>query len=488
MASYIHSKNLEIAEYAFDGILVYGNFYDKPELLQEMTDYLNETFPYLNMTLTMKQHSKAISREYLENLDDVDEVFEHETYDFMKKEFEKTHCKIVNKSMFINEYKCQPCFMNRKSLMDAYEHMNYKDKDNKKVPFISTWLKDEAIRKYTDVDTFPPPLVCPKDIYNLWIPFDMENITEWEEKDISIFLNHIKILCNHEQETYDYFINWIAQMIQYPATKTTMILFQGGEGCGKGRLFSIIEKLVGSSKYFETSCPERDVWGHFNPKMANSFFVHLSELSKKQTQDSENKIKALVTDSALEINQKGRDTISTTSFHRFVVASNDDEPMNTHKGDRRKLLISSSNELKGNIPYFNELSKCINDVNYIKSFYEYLKAIPDMDKFNMIPIPMTEYQKLLCELAITPIESFIKDMVTECEEDEIVMTTKDLFEKFKTYLQESKTNYEVNIVKFGVRLTNLKLNGIETVKGKTSNSKKLNVNILKKHFGVGCLL
>ena len=222
--------------------------------------------------------------------------------------------------------------------------------------------------------------------------------------------------------------------------------------------------------------------------MANSFFVHLSELSKKQTQDSENKIKALVTDSALEINQKGRDTISTTSFHRFVVASNDDEPMNTHKGDRRKLLISSSNELKGNIPYFNELSKCINDVNYIKSFYEYLKAIPDMDKFNMIPIPMTEYQKLLCELAITPIESFIKDMVTECEEDEIVMTTKDLFEKFKTYLQESKTNYEVNIVKFGVRLTNLKLNGIETVKGKTSNSKKLNVNILKKHFGVGCLL
>ena len=101
----------------------------------------------------------------------------------------------------------------------------------------------------------------------------------------------MKILCNHEEATYDYFINWIAQMIQYPATKTTMILFQGGEGCGKGRLFSIIEKLVGSNKYFETSCPERDVWGHFNPKMANSFFVHLSELSKKQTQDSENKIK-----------------------------------------------------------------------------------------------------------------------------------------------------------------------------------------------------
>jgi hypothetical protein len=45
------SKNLEIAEYAFDGLLVYGDFYqDKPfEMLQEMTDYVNDEFKDLNM-------------------------------------------------------------------------------------------------------------------------------------------------------------------------------------------------------------------------------------------------------------------------------------------------------------------------------------------------------------------------------------------------------------------------------------------------------
>ena len=488
MASYIHSKQLEIAEYAFDGILVYGQFYDRPEMLSDMQAYVNETFPNLNMTLTMKPHSQVITAEYLEHLEEPVFVAEEETYAYMKKEFERTHCKIVQKSMFINEYNHKPCFMNRKQLMDAYEHMNYKDKDGKKLPFLVAWLKDEEIRLYTDVDTFPPPLVCPKDIYNLWIPFEMEFITEWEEKDVSVFLNHIKILCNHEEETYDYFIKWIAQMIQYPAVKTTMILFQGAEGCGKGRLFSIIEKLIGSSKYFETSCPERDVWGHFNPRMSNSFFVHLSELSKKQTMDSENKIKALVTDPAIEINQKGKDTISTTSYHRFVVASNDDEPMNTHKGDRRKLLISSSNELKGQSDYFKTLSECIEDVNYIKSFYEYLKAIPDMHSFGRIPIPMTEYQKLLCELSITPIEAFIKDMVSDCTRPELVYTSKELFDKFQDYLVQSKTKYDINIIKFGVRLNNLKLNGVETVKGKLNNSKRFDIPILKKHFGIACLL
>ena len=486
MSKTITEKGLEIAEYAFDGLLVYGN-HDE-ELLKEVQDNLNTTFPTLNMTLTIKQPSKVISKEYLENLDDIDEVYEHETYEFQKKDFETTHCKIINKSFFIKEYNSKLQFMNRKQLTDAYEHLHFKDKENKKMSFINTWLKDETLRAYVDMDTYPPPLICPPNVYNLWKPFAMELITDWEEKDISILLNHIKILCNHEEETYDYFIKWMAQMVQYPAIKTTLVLFQGAEGCGKGRLFTIIEKLIGSSKYLESCNPERDVWGNFNAPMANSFFVHLSELSKKSTQDSEQRIKALVTDPAIQINLKGKDAINTTSYHRFVVATNDDEPMNTHAGDRRKLMISSSNELKGNSDYFTELSKCIDDPNYIKSFFEYLKNIPDMDKFGSVPIPMTEYQKLLCELSITPIESFIKDMVTETDEEELVYSTKELFELFKNFLSNSKINYEVNVIKFGVRLTNLKLNGITTKHTKVGNLKHFDIPVLQKHYGIGCLL
>ena len=96
-------------------------------------------------------------------------------------------------------------------------------------------------------------------------------MNDWEEKDVSLFLNHIKILCNHEETSYDYFIKWLAQMIQYPAVKTTLIVFQSAEGCGKGRLFTLIEQIIGSGKYLETSNPERDVWGNFNAPMANAF-------------------------------------------------------------------------------------------------------------------------------------------------------------------------------------------------------------------------
>jgi hypothetical protein len=492
IAEFLHSRNLEIAEYAFDGLLVYGDYYNDPSFVQEIQDHLNNTFETLNMTLTMKPHSTTITYDYLENLDDVEEIDEHETYDYMKEEFEKTHFKIINKSFYIKEHNGNPIFMKKCNLVDSYEHLHFKELDKegnvKQNSFIQAWTKDPTIKSYVDIDTYPPPLKCPDNMYNLWVPFAMEKVEQYEQKDISVFLNHIKILCNHEEKTYDYFIKWLGQMIQYPADKTIMILFQGAEGCGKGMLFKIIEYMIGNKKYLETTSPERDVWGQFNGLMASSFFVYLNELSKKQSMETEHRVKGLITDPNLQINTKGKDSISTTSYHRFCCSSNDEEPINTHKGDRRKMMVSASNELKGNFEYFNNLNKCIENVNFIKSFYEYLKSIPDLDKFNSIQIPMTEYQSILCELSITPIEAFVRDMIQDTPADvhELTYDSNELFDMFKCYLQKSNTKYEVNLIKFGVRLTNLKLNGISKEKGRVCNKKKFDVKLLKKHFMIGC--
>ncbi len=493
MVTFIHLNNMEIAEYAFDGCLIYGNLYENEIFLKDITDYINNQFPDLNMVLTYKKHSEVISYEFLDNLEEVAELDETETYEYMKEEFEKNHFKIINKSFFIKEYNDKYIFMKKQNIIDAYEHLHFKELNDKgeiiTKQFISYWLKDTNIKYYTDIDTFPPPLICPNDIYNLWRGFAMEKVVDYEQKDISLFLNHIKIMCNNEEEIYDYFIKWLGQMVQYPSVKTTMILIQGEEGCGKGFLFKIIENMIGSNMYLETTSPERDVWGVFNGLMANSFFIYLNELSKKQNIEAEHKIKALITDHKLQINIKGKDSIDTNSFHRFCSSTNDEDPIRTHKGDRRKLLINASSELKGNYEYFVELNKCLEDVNYIKSFFEYLKSIPDLDNFNSIKIPMTEYQERLCELSISPIELFIKDMIQNTEEtQEIIMTSKELFDNFREYLQLTNNKFDINMIKFGVRLYNLKINGIDTKHTKKGNMKVFNVPILKKHYNIGCLI
>jgi len=59
---------------------------------------------------------------------------------------------------------------------------------------------------------------------------------------------------------------------------------------------------------------------------------------------------------------------------------------------------------------------------------------------------------------------------------------------FKGYLQKSNTKYEINLIKFGVRLTNLKLDGISNERSPTRRQKKFDVKLLKKHFMMGCLI
>lgn len=171
--------------------------------------------------------------------------------------------------------------------------------------------------------------------------------------------------------------------------------------------------MIGKSKIFESSDPARDVWGQFNSKMANSFIVNLSELSLKDSIDSIGKIKALITDSNLTINPKGLSQYSITSYHRFITTTNGEEPFISKKDDRRNFIVRSSDEKIGDKAYFNQLYKLLDDPNIIKSCYEYFKSIPDLDKFNSLPIPVTKHQNNLKEISRSPIEVWLEDFTRQ---------------------------------------------------------------------------
>ena len=39
---------------------------------------------------------------------------------------------------------------------------------------------------------------------------------EYREKELKLILNHIKILCDNQQNVFEYFSKWIAQMLKHP--------------------------------------------------------------------------------------------------------------------------------------------------------------------------------------------------------------------------------------------------------------------------------
>ena len=112
--------------------------------------------------------------------------------------------------------------------------------------------------------------------------------------------------------------------------------------------------------------------------------------------------------STITINNKGVNQINIKSYHRFIITTNKEEPIASTKDDRRNLVIRCSDEKIKDKDYFVQLNKYLDDVNVVKTCYEYFKSIEGLDAFGKIPIPSTEYQDDLKELSISPIERFIE--------------------------------------------------------------------------------
>jgi phage/plasmid-associated DNA primase len=323
----------------------------------------------------------------------------------------------------------------------------------------------------------------------MWKPFDMELVNDYEEKpdELAVILNHIKILCGNDEVVTDYFIKWIAQMIQYPEVKSICPTLISKEGSGKGTLLLLIEKMIGFNKYFETTNPMRDIWGDFNGRMANTFLINLNEMSKKDTLECQGRIKGLITDGKLTINNKGMNQYQIQSYHRFIVTTNNEDPIVTKSDDRRNLVIRTSDELKGNDEYFKKMNEMINDVNVIKTFYEYLKNIPNMENFREIPLPQTEHQNEMKEMNMDIEERWVRDMVSTRETD-FEMSGTDNFKSFMDFCIENGIEYKTNALKLGLKIKRLIGDCID--KGRDKNGMKMIflVEKIRKKLNIGCLI
>jgi len=456
---------------SFDGLAIlieeFSNIDLKP-IEEEITIQTN-----FEMQLIIKELSYAVEPKEL--------IAEEEKYPFT--EFELTHFKIINSGMYckITEDK-KYIFMTESQLIASYRHLPNK--------FILKWINDNPlIRKYDEVEIYPPPLVCPSNKFNLWRPFAMEEVKEYEhkEEELQLLLKHILILCDNDELTAKWLTNWIGQMIQYPAIKTKTPTLISKQGAGKGTLLKVISRMLGSSKYFETSTPSRDVWGNFNSMMSNCYFVNLNELSKKDVMDAESRLKALQTDERLTINEKGKAQFDIISFHHFMITTNNFDPLRIEQDDRRNIIIRSSDELIGNFDYFTKWNdEILPDDNCIKTFYEYFKSLPDLDKFHRMEEPNTEHQQDLKQLSISKpemwLKHYIQQTITAPRNEPRKLSSYEIFNEFNAWKENQRIQYETTALKLIIAIKNLRIDGISTKKEKQGNLTLFDYNKLVKYF------
>ena len=429
------------------------------------------------------EEDEALNREN-------DQLFEKET-----AKFEKTHAKIKQSGVYVfyDEKNNTTFVYSEAQLRACYKHIQVGyTRSGLPINFIDRWLTNHnGIRIYNGMDVYPKN--CPEDIYNMWNPFAMELITEWEEKPsaVELFKKHISILCNHEKLIVDYFLDWLGFLVQFPEIKCCLITLVSSEGAGKGLLFSLLKNLLGQKKVFETTDPARDVWGSFNSLMAECYLVNLNEISASDLKNAEGRIKGLITDSTMTINTKGVSVYTIKSHHKFIVTTNKSEAIKPSKNDRRTCLIECSDELcKPNKTeeelcvindYIGEFVEMMNDTDSCKSIYEYLMGL-NVDGFHTRLPPKTAFHLEQTTLTMSPIELWLREWI-QLKEGVLTYATNELFKSFSLWRDTNFTEYKLTNVQFGVRLSRLNLKGITTVKEGGMSRKVFDISLLKPSLG-----
>ena len=499
------------------GIAVRGKFKGYKKVRQDIID-------------SYRQHLLIPPPDKIEySFDDGEDEYENaETYADFKKGFEKSHCKVIDKSSFykikrnhqgiITEAK----IFNKADLIISYEHLTYETAKGTK-SYINDWIKDKTIRKYKDVDVIAPPTVCPPDIYNLWTPFRIQQLYDQiiipdldspEYADLSkkanTILQHINILVNEDAELGDYLVLWIGQALLYPAYKTSAPCLISKEGAGKGTIIKFIKKMMGDHKVLETAEPSKYVWGHFNELMLNAYFISLNEMEQREQEEAEGRIKMLIKDPDLQINGKNKGHIKIQSNHRFWYASNQQQPIKSKKDDRRNCIMRLSDKLicmdeetkqprPENIAYFKRLNEYIEDDRVIKLIYDFFITRPNLDTFHLKPQPITKYQKILQQGNSDPIGEWLIQFTRENwyvpeTNPTVEILAKDMSARFQQWRDAHNFKYECNSTglmrNINIHMINYPDGAITTTnEDKTlhkscGNMTRFNIALMKTHLGL----
>lgn len=433
-----------------------------------------------------KQDERETQKHLGELLKERQKKEEDEMYAKWKIEWEaKRHGKILDEDSYIyweGADSLTPSTRSAFSLISTYGHTTWSK-------FLVRWIKDPSIVLYKKMDMYSHDKECPKNIFNLWKDFPFyKKETKWVdvsvermiEDQVGVFihtadsalqfvLNHLKVLVNHQEESYNYFQDLIGCWLQYPSVKTPLMSFVSQEGAGKGTYADILRLLFGRDKVVSVSDADM-LFGKFNGVLQNAFITIMNELDARELSRYDGRLKDYITDPTIVIQKKGHEPKEMNSNHHFIHFTNEENcPIQTSQSDRRKFIVRCSNELIGNTDYFKELRMLIEHQPMGQILHDYFMK-RDVEQFKIecgSKIPITEFQAELREVRVDAVKEWIRHLAFSEEVKELYIdgfltyNYVQCCSSFKMYCEAHQYRFMLDSSALGSRIFLLKLKGIE---------------------------
>jgi len=207
--------------------------------------------------------------------------------------------------------------------------------------------------------------------------------------DWSVIMDYLRnSICNGNRRLFAYLILFMTHMLQKPEEKPgIMIVFLGGQGTGKGSFFRLLNAI-----WQHTTLQVSDVAhviGNFNAAIERNYVVCMDEALFSGDKKALDRLKSMVTEPTVTIEQKYQPRRIISSYHRFFAASNHQHFAQVEADDRRFVFFQVSEGRKGDHAYWDKVHKAIDDPAVIAAMVHDMLSL-DLSNFNVRQRPKTE--------------------------------------------------------------------------------------------------
>lgn len=188
--------------------------------------------------------------------------------------------------------------------------------------------------------------------YNLWQGFSVDAD---KAKSCALFLAHLyEVICDKNDELYEYSLNYLAHMIQKPEEKPGVAyVVKGKKGAGKDTIAEYFGKII--TRHYIVIANKDQMVGKFNAHQEKCLLLHVQEGFWAGDKRDEGALKYLITSENAMIEPKGMNAFPVKSVLRIFISSNEEWVVPATEDERRFFVLNVSSKRIGDHAYFAKI-------------------------------------------------------------------------------------------------------------------------------------
>jgi hypothetical protein len=235
------------------------------------------------------------------------------------------------------------------SVTDVKKYWDNKKKGGPLNP-IDIWMQSPERDTFRDI-VYEPGILETGEALNLFTGWGTQAV----KGDCSLILSHIHdVICRGNPTEYQYVIQWLANLVQFPRDKPGTALFiRAGQGVGKGTLGNYLERMLGTNYLFLNHSDQ--LMSRFNDFLAGKLLVFTDEVVWPHDARAVAKLKSYFTERNILIEPKFVPAFTIPNHARFILITNEQHAAPAEIDDRRCVVLVASERYRDKYKYWNAL-------------------------------------------------------------------------------------------------------------------------------------